>query len=405
MPWDRIFFSLLLLFLPTQLGLHVWPEWSMVLGRRVDFLSPTIYLTDIFIGLIISSWFFAIHNKFLISNFKLVIKQKKVPVSIYKTILFLGFVSANIYFAQNRMIAIYMWLKVLEYSFLAYYIIYTKPKFSDMIFPLSFGVLYSSVIAIVQFLLQHSVGGPLWWLGERSFSSITPGIAQFNFCHPLNHVCSLVMRAYGTFPHPNVLGGFLAILLPLLIFNQTKKFSIIKPLIIILGIIALFLTFSRSAWIAALIGVGLMNYELWKKSKLFMPTILVSMIIILFIASSVGLRDESVIVRTQLNNSAIKMFLESPVLGKGLGNFLVTLPDTIPSRQIYFLQPVHNIYLLVLSETGVIGFTLFIGLLWTARKKRILILVLFLGFFDHYFLTLQQGQLLLTILLSSTIVL
>ena len=112
---------------------------------------------------------------------------------------------------------------------------------------------------------------------------------------------------------------------------------------------------------------------------------------------SVGLADESVVVREALNSSAITMFRQSPIIGKGLGNFLVNLPATLPSRQIYFLQPVHNMYLLLLSETGIIGFSVACLLFWRARKNIILILVLCIGFLDHYFLTLQQGQLLLTI--------
>ena len=42
-------FYLLLLLLPTQLGKHFWPTFSYVLGTRVDYLSPTLYLTDIII--------------------------------------------------------------------------------------------------------------------------------------------------------------------------------------------------------------------------------------------------------------------------------------------------------------------------------------------------------------------
>lgn len=42
-------FLLLIFLLPTQLGKHFWPEWSLVNGIRVDYLSPTIYVTDILI--------------------------------------------------------------------------------------------------------------------------------------------------------------------------------------------------------------------------------------------------------------------------------------------------------------------------------------------------------------------
>ena len=157
---------------------------------------------------------------------------------------------------------------------------------------------------------------------------------------------------------------------------------------------------------------------------------------------------ESVTVRSQLNSAAVSMWQDSPVFGAGMGNFLVALPKYLFTREIYFLQPVHNIYFLVLSETGIIGLTLFISLLikifWgftclpavmpfvrgflprrgggvemttDNHRKRLnyekknneinhfkkifkisLGILLLLGLVDHYPLTLQQGQILLTVL-------
>ena len=211
---DLVFFYLLLVFLPTQLGLHFWPAWSMVLGRRVDYLSPTLYLTDIIICLIVICWIFQNRKKLSIINYQLSIKIRNFQFAI----VFLLFVFLNIFFATNRFVSLYFWLKVLEYALLGFYIYKTKPPFSKIIYYASFGVLYSSLIAIGQFFFQRSLGGPFWFLGERAFSAMTPGIAVYNFCWPLRDQCQLVLRAYATLPHPNVLGGFLAILLTA-IFN------------------------------------------------------------------------------------------------------------------------------------------------------------------------------------------
>ncbi len=38
---------LLIAFFPTQVGIHFWFNASLVLGRRVDYLAPTLYLVDI----------------------------------------------------------------------------------------------------------------------------------------------------------------------------------------------------------------------------------------------------------------------------------------------------------------------------------------------------------------------
>jgi O-antigen ligase len=130
-----------------------------------------------------------------------------------------------------------------------------------------------------------------------------------------------------------------------------------------------------------------------------------AILIIFFVGKTFGFQDESVVVREQLNTAAVSMIRASPIIGNGLGNFLVRLPDYLVSRTIYFLQPAHNIYLLLLSETGIIGVAIFFWVIWKAVKKNLLLIpLLLLGFTDHYFLTLQQGQLLLTIFLSLSLI-
>ena len=84
-------------------------------------------------------------------------------------------------------------------------------------------------------------------------------------------------------------------------------------------------------------------------------------------------------------------------------------------------QPVHNLYLLIATETGILGLVLFLGfiflLVWKTRRPNIrvdadircprtfyviLFFILLLGFFDHYFWTLQQGMLIVWIIFGIT---
>ena len=44
---------LFLFLLPTQLGKHFFLPFSYILGVRVDYLAPTVYLTDIIILLLV----------------------------------------------------------------------------------------------------------------------------------------------------------------------------------------------------------------------------------------------------------------------------------------------------------------------------------------------------------------
>src|SRR5258708_5835258 len=54
---ERFLLSFTLLLLPTQFGRHFWPDFAFVQGQRSDYLSPTIYFTDIFITLLLLIWF------------------------------------------------------------------------------------------------------------------------------------------------------------------------------------------------------------------------------------------------------------------------------------------------------------------------------------------------------------
>lgn len=387
--WHRIFFSLFLIFLPTQLGYHFWPDWAMVLGRRVDYLSPTVFLSDILIFGVLFFW--------LKNSFPKILYSKQL-------LLFLVFVGCNIFFATDKPVAVYKWIKVAECVALGWYIVKTKPSLATVVFSLSIGVFYSSVLAIVQFILQHSVGGILWWFGERTFTIDTPGIARIDLFG------RQFLRPYATFPHPNVLGGFLAATLPLVIFNfkfsrlhgeSPKEATIFNTLTIVFGIVALLLTFSRSAIVVGVLGIGLSLWQRFKKKRyLFFLFAFISLFTFHF--SLFTPTEESVVVRQQLSVAAVKLWQQSPLVGIGLGNFLVELPKALPSRSVYFLQPVHNIYLLLLSEVGAVGLFAFLWLiLRTARNFRLsLLALLLLGLIDHYPITLQQGQLLLTLFLA-----
>ena len=269
-------------------------------------------------------------------------------------------------------------------------------------------VFIESTLAIGQFIFERSLG--FWILGERSFSISTPSIANFNFYG------EIFLRPYGTFPHPNVLGAFMVLAIPLLVLSlktQTRTFK----LIFILVFITTILTFSRGAILVLL----LETIFLFRKNlKLSLSLFLISLPFVYTRFSSVLNFDNlSLIRREELADFAIKLFLQNPLFGVGLNNFInqIATSDLIsgPSR---FLQPVHNIFLLSLAETGllglfgllifVVGIVMVFGLfglllliiipLVKALKDKtkiylaFFLIIIFLGLFDHYFLTLAQGQ-------------
>ena len=54
---QKIVFWWLILLLPSQLGKHFWFDFSQVLGLRIDYLAPTLYLTDVLVIFLLLLWF------------------------------------------------------------------------------------------------------------------------------------------------------------------------------------------------------------------------------------------------------------------------------------------------------------------------------------------------------------
>ncbi len=118
-------------------------------------------------------------------------------------------------------------------------------------------------------------------------------------------------------------------------------------------------------------------------------------------ATGYTLDFESLSRRYQLNLAAIQIWADHPLFGIGLNQFTASLPHyTQIEASTRFLQPVHNIYLLILSETGLIGLVILTAIFWKLFSIQRLafsipvIILLIIGLVDHYPLTLQTGQLL-----------
>lgn len=425
----------LLLFLPTQLGKHFWPSFAYILGQRIDYLSPTVYFTDLLTACLFALWIWGI----IYRKFKVVTNNSK-PLSLYPNvtlrkklflgILIVGFILTTIIVSKSSLLAWYYLLKIAEMLFFGWYIakFFLSRKQVSLLL-LSTGIIFESFLAIVQSYSQHSLNGIFYFLGERMFSGQTPGIANVS----LHGV--LILRPYGTFPHPNVLGGYLTIIMTTIISAFPNDKSLVSNIkrsffltVLIIGTIALFLTLSRIAiilWIVVLSFWLITTHWKFLNEKIFLTryTIFAICFILLlgvtFVFSPLFYRftqfsfgDESVVYREELASSAIAMVLQHPIFGIGLHNFLVALPsfETMHSN-VLALQPVHNIFLLIAAETGVPGLLLTVWFLYKIGKRNLqakkindssllLAEVIVLGMFDHYFLTLQQGQLLFAFVLG-----
>jgi len=414
----------------------------------VEWQTISLYLSDILFILCLLFWLIN-----LIINRKE--KTQKIdrlyyilPISIFIFSLVSILVNYNDYIDHD--VAIYKIIKLAELILLFIFIIKNINTKKTILISLSALVasgVVSSIIAILQYLKQQTLG--LTILGEPLVLPILQNVAKIVLDNG-----NVVMRAYGTFPHPNVLAGFLlanlvfttAIIIYIAInygLNKPKYrlLTILMSFGLILEIFAFIFTFSRTAWIAFAIALILffilirkqlvLAFKNIKESGFYYVIALIIFAIIFAVASqwpqitsraaiSDQHGDQAVTNRAFYNKISFEMIKKHPIVGIGYGNFASKMQDyTNQKIEWWQYQPCHNIYMLIWAETGIFSLLLFIGLLFaisyqlfTNRSTKasifniaaftILVVFLFIALFDHYLWTIQQGQLLLWIILGFT---
>lgn len=236
------------------------------------------------------------------------------------------------------------------------------------------------------------------------------------------------LRAYGTLPHPNILGTFIVALLfgPVTLFLLKQNARIWAFLLFSCGVILLILSFSRGAWIGFFISVLVVA---WKSRDMDRKRLLrlgiggaVSLIgAILPLqtlvmtrltgAATVPTETFSIKGRDWLIGQALAVIQQRPVLGVGIGSFILNLQQhALPG---YIIEPVHNLPLLVVSELGIVSAVILVGLvvpvtkhIWEAHQPKVVLISAALvglaatSLFDHSLWTQAPGRILLAMVLG-----
>ena len=372
--------------IPIQLNKFFFPDYSFVFGLPVDYRGISIYLSHIAIVLYLVA--FVLEN---LKNHKKIFQRLK----LFALVLFLFnsylFISSAIFSVSNVASLIYN-IKILTLSLFSYAAAITlskKPITKPLITVIKLSVFWESALVVAQFLLQRSLN--LWLIGERSFDVSTPGIAHSQLFG------SQILRPYGTFPHPNVLAAYLVISLIILGSDARRQF---------LATAALILTFSRSAYLVAASAILAST----RKVQYLAVELALAAAAALFLTKQLLTSQlSSVAERLLLIQSALDISLKNPLFGVGSNNFILELSklDLTSLSQTRLLQPVHNVFLLIATENGIVGLLLFTAVLFVASKHvnsktKALLFIALLAFssIDHFLWTLHQGQMMLFLILA-----
>ncbi len=405
---EGIVFYLSLFSISLQVGKHFWPSYAFVRGIRLDYLSPTLYLSDIFIiSLLI---------------FVLLQRPQKLWDSFSHTLLFPAFflsVFLSSIFASNFEAAIVWCLRIVLAVFFGWYVgrYDFKKNFVLVVDTLMLAGIMQSSVAFLQFLFQRSLGGFMYFFGERSFTGETIGVATF-FSNGRE-----LLRPYGTFPHPNVLAFFLLIALILgmhfVLYQKSSRrtYGYIFSLIIIM--LGLLVTGSRSVILVAIFLSGALFFR--KKKQLIYVILTILIFAPLYLVSfsgrffSIHSLTEAVDVRVDLIINTSELISQNILFGAGPNNtFFLSQGDTVPISVRF--QPVHNMYLHAIAQLGLLGLVvmalflknIFVKLRygfyqreqWIFPITLLLCGLFFVGFFDHFFITLPQGLLMSALLVG-----
>lgn len=278
------------------------------------------------------------------------------------------------------------------------------------------GVMGATFLGWVQFLTGSSPTSTLFGLAAQNAQ--TAGAAVIETAD------GRWLRAYGTFPHPNIFGGYLAvavIALAWLVRFLDKKFQRVLWIPTILLSSTLLITFSRSAWLGLIVSFLLLVVLLWRRKRLpprhaktivaiGLVTLLATVALFhtqVFARFNPQLRVEAISVeeRTGQYTTFGEVFFSHPLIGVGPAGYVFALASRFPDQSVWTYQPIHNTPLLILSELGVLGLAALIYFLMridqvnSAVSKTpggmfgltLGVCLLVISLFDHYLWSLWPG--------------
>lgn len=333
----------------------------------------------------------------------------------------------SVFLSSHFLFSAYFFLRIL-FGFCMGFFVYTIVKHSGFLHA-AWGMfaagIFQSILGVAQFMTGKSVGAR--YLGEIVVNESTEHIARVSIDG------AFFLRAYGTMQHANILAAFLVLAFltgVFLLFVSFEKKEKNLPLLslVVAGLFLVSLgvaaTFSRSGWVVFLVSLSVFLCAAFVFSN--MRKNAVKILAILFLVcvgifsvfgwailprASFEKNEPSVNLRAAYMRVGESIIIKNPLLGVGIGNQVEYakkngLYERFDVSRASDFQPVHNIFLLALSEVGLLGgiplglFFVYLFIFFLKHgKKNSASLWLFsslvgffvFGLFDHFFWTMQSG--------------
>lgn len=393
------FYGLLLILalLPWQMGyIFFAPSYK---GQVLEFEKGVVFGVEVLVMLL----------------FLWVMMERRLFLR-YRRAALIGIIAGGVIVLGTQTFLGYIWIMhTLMAGILAYLLWLHKKDALRQMQAFILGVSVSSMVGVYQVIRGTSPAST--WLGLAAHSAERLGEAVV---YMGDH---RVLRAYGFFAHPNIFGGYavIGVLLCWMSLEHTRKHRLYFYVGMVLCVVGLLLSFSRSACLLFVLGCVLVAFRNRHAGRLYLKRMRIPLIILVVVGVCLGggtygawrqrtlatsaIEQRSIYERTSQYREALMLFREHPLVGVGLGRYTSMLRAMTPFQPAFAYQPVHNVFVLALVEVGVLG-SIFVcalvGYLYFRIRKgghvlHVVWILTPLLVLDHYVWTSVSGRFLVVV--------
>lgn len=331
--------------------------------QRLHFLIEyCIYAVVLFLplSLFVSTFFLAAASFLWLA--KIVVEKRPFfrPFPFDKIVfLYVVLAAVSVISSPDRSFSYYNYYHLMGRYIALYYLVIYHINGIDQLKKIVWSLLGSACIVALYGFYQYTYGMDVFafeWVDGEQFPE-------------------LKMRVFSTFQNPNILAGFLVIILAILpglgLCQQDKGPQFL--FLVIIGMLGscLILTYSRGAWISIL--AVFVAYGIFYNRKVLWLLLAIPILalfsyegVIERLISIINPTDTSSALRWALWESTIAMIVNNPFTGIGWGAYWMVYHEydffiQNPATTIFHA---HNMYLHIAAEIGIPGFIVFLGILY-----------------------------------------
>jgi len=356
--------AIIILDIPLQIGAHLY--WSEDLGASGALGGLEISVTTVAMLGLYFLWFVGYISR----------KEQERQISLRSALpltLYLVFEAVSLLAARNPVLGLYEVILTAQLLLLFVYLtnwIQTRRDVAFVMRVLLIGLMLEAGIIIALTINGHDVEIP-GLPGHTLLAGTTEEGEEFS-------------RPSGTLASPNVAGSYLSIMLTLaiglLLFTRIHSWHKTAALVSVgMGTVALLFTYSREGWLALFCSMLLLCCAGWRllpvRHRLVIVGVPAALLVSLMFDTPLSQRllegDEGAASsRIVLNNLAIRVIEDHPVIGVGANNFTLNLREYATSEVMgEWLYAVHNKYLLIWAEAGLGALLAYLWFLFASLRR------------------------------------